>query len=492
MLTYGFRWSMVGALAATDRRRYMKKILSKYKIGRNDACLCGSGKKYKRCCQTLIEEREKNFRNAPDYSNVAKDFFKKGNFIEAEKFYRASLTQYIIWYYEHTVPFMKGAPDAAKDLFSTDIEAINEIADSLVRTLYSQKKIDSIHLLYSALIGVIDHPLYNFYIDCQRAFWLDYANRKTEAEEILAIYTDKEICKIPATYMGERSLDTYLRFTFLKLPAVKSLAIIEKSLSENFKTPFKLFLLTYKTRIAFLHNDIEMAKKSAKHIVQELKKINEKDILQDSALHILLPDTYQMLAIILQNSTYYNKLIDICTHNLRHENKDGFFVAIQNHLISQAYISLEKIEKAKEYIIRAIESDKRFEFQLDLAKINLKLENQSEALAALNDINYNKLPEEFKIDYLSYCTDVALTNKDKKKAAETEKLLAAVKTSIPYFQTLINGFRSLLLDFIASKQEGETLLMKLRRFAAEKLILQPNICGIGINLNDILKPKEKD
>ena len=92
---------------------------------------------------------------------------------------------------------------------------------------------------------------------------------------------------------------------------------------------------------------------------------------------------------------------------------------------------------------------------------------------------------------MSYRTDVALTNKDKKKAIETEKLLAKVKTNIPYFQILINDFRSLLLDFIASKQESETILMKWRKFASEKLILQPNICGIGINFNEILKPKGK-
>ena len=46
--------------------------------------------------------------------------------------------------------------------------------------------------------------------------------------------------------------------------------------------------------------------------------------------------------------------------------------------------------------------------------------------------------------------------------------------------------------YFALTQENETLLMKFRKFAAEKLILQPNIFGIGINFNAILKQKEKD
>jgi uncharacterized protein YchJ len=31
-----------------------KKILNKKEIGRNDPCLCGSGKKYKKCCLKIV------------------------------------------------------------------------------------------------------------------------------------------------------------------------------------------------------------------------------------------------------------------------------------------------------------------------------------------------------------------------------------------------------------------------------------------------------
>ena len=386
-------------------------MLKKYKIERNDKCLCGSGKKYKRCCQTLIQERANNLKYSLGFLNVAEDFLKRKNLVDAEKFFRAHLTQYIIWYHEHTVPFRKAAPEAAKDLFHTDIEAINEIADSIVRILYNQNKIDGINLLYLGLVNIIEHPLYEFYIDCQRAYWLDYANKKLEAEKIFTKYAKIEICDIPATYIGERSLEIYLRFTYLKIPAVKSLTIIEKSLVADFEDFFKLFLLTYKMRIAFLHNDIDMAKSTAVCIIQKLNNISKKDVFQDIMIRSLLPDTYEMLAVVLQECSYYTKLIDVCMKNLEIDKEDNLYSAAQNHLIAQGYMSLGELDKAKEYILKAIALNRRFEFQLDLVQINLKLDNQSEALLTLKDIDYDKLSEGLKIDHLSYCTDIALTNK---------------------------------------------------------------------------------
>ncbi|MCK5014716.1 MAG: hypothetical protein KAS66_12955, partial [Candidatus Omnitrophica bacterium] len=79
-----------------------------------------------------------------------------------------------------------------------------------------------------------------------------------------------------------------------------------------------------------------------------------------------------------------------------------------------------------------------------------------------------------------------------KLAIETEERLSKLNVNIPYFQMLVKGFRSLLLDFVNEKQGSETLLSKLKKFAAENLVLQPNIFGIGINFNEMLKSSKPE
>jgi len=39
----------IGEITATDKTIKQTPVQSSY-IGRNDPCLCGSGKKYKKCC----------------------------------------------------------------------------------------------------------------------------------------------------------------------------------------------------------------------------------------------------------------------------------------------------------------------------------------------------------------------------------------------------------------------------------------------------------
>jgi tetratricopeptide (TPR) repeat protein len=73
------------------------------KIGRNDPCPCGSGKKYKKCCLPLHEESRANqeaisltpgFTDLDDLSNSVMDLIEKGRLDEAEAACHQLLTRY--------------------------------------------------------------------------------------------------------------------------------------------------------------------------------------------------------------------------------------------------------------------------------------------------------------------------------------------------------------------------------------------------------------
>lgn len=65
---------------------FSEKRLSMHKVGRNDPCPCGSGKKYKKCCEA--KQTHKKFQaqvinpittEAKDTSKVSSLFFKRAS-----------------------------------------------------------------------------------------------------------------------------------------------------------------------------------------------------------------------------------------------------------------------------------------------------------------------------------------------------------------------------------------------------------------------------
>ena len=137
-----------------------KKFLHKYKIGRNDSCPCQSGKKFKKCCAPHI---------GTNFMEMANDLYDQNRYEEAEEAYRAWLTQYIIWYNEHTVPFVKDKPKDADELLVVDIEAITSILYSIRNCLYHQGKEDEIGPFLKKASDIIDDHRFRSNIGSLRA-----------------------------------------------------------------------------------------------------------------------------------------------------------------------------------------------------------------------------------------------------------------------------------------------------------------------------------
>ena len=138
------------------RLENIKKPLTKYNIDRNALCPCQSGKKYKKCCASHIGT---NLMDSAEYL-----YFQK-KYVEAEEAFRAFLTQYIIWYNSHTVPFVRHNPKEAHGILVIDIEAVGSIIDKIASCLLYQSKKDEIDPFLERTLDIIDDSRYRVTIE---------------------------------------------------------------------------------------------------------------------------------------------------------------------------------------------------------------------------------------------------------------------------------------------------------------------------------------
>jgi hypothetical protein len=137
--------------------------LKKYKIARNSLCPCKSGKKYKKCCASSLDQNQ---------LTTALSLYKNGDFMNAEKKFRHHLTKYIIWHHEHTMPFILHDPLNANELFKLDIEAVIEILTFIANCLYHQNKKREIDNFLSKTYDIIDDKRFKANIDSLRNYYL--------------------------------------------------------------------------------------------------------------------------------------------------------------------------------------------------------------------------------------------------------------------------------------------------------------------------------
>jgi hypothetical protein len=138
------------------RTEGIKKLLPKYRIGRNALCPCCSGEKFKKCCAPHI---------GTALMDTANYLYQEKKYEEAEKAYRAYLTQYIIWYNEHTVPFVQHSRQEAEGFLMLDINAVEDLLKIVSECLLKQDKVNKIDPFLEKASDIIDDPRFRVRIE---------------------------------------------------------------------------------------------------------------------------------------------------------------------------------------------------------------------------------------------------------------------------------------------------------------------------------------
>ena len=99
----------------------------------------------------------------------AYEYKKKGEYTTAEVAFRAFLTQYIIWYHEHTIPVHKQMPAKAEKILIIDIQAVIELIECIEFCLYKQEKKDDIFPFLTQTEDIIDDSRFKIVVKLKKS-----------------------------------------------------------------------------------------------------------------------------------------------------------------------------------------------------------------------------------------------------------------------------------------------------------------------------------
>jgi tetratricopeptide (TPR) repeat protein len=457
-----------------------KKFFKKYKIERNAPCPCGSGKKFKKCCLKYLHLSDKLHDKALSFLNL-KDYSS------AEIYFRAFLTQYIIWYHEHTEPFYNDCPNEAEFILLVDIEAVTSIIFQIVRCLHLQSKNKEINIFLNRTEKIILDSRYIFNIRSYYAFWLDYFGDTENAKELLRNSNYNNYKKYAESDFGREGLLFLLYTIGLELPLVSNLEIIQEIINKTKDDKKLIEALNYKALISFLYLDNKSAEKFIDEALEKIKVIEQEEECIEEYYYVVFSRALQLKGVISLSETASRRAIKYLNDTISFMKNDPETLSSIYLSIGQIYKFIGDFEKAHEYLKKAYDLHKNLINSIDLARIDVLLGNIYESQDILEEIKYEDLDKNISIDFYAIKANLAIKKGDKTLAKKICKEMANLDIVIPKLQEIKNIIINSLYEMINEKSDPGSLIQRIFNGVNHYLILQPNLFGIGININEIIK-----
>lgn len=438
------------------KRKVGKKALRRWKIDRNSPCPCGSGRKYKKCCSLTLNT---------DLKDKAFKLYDEKNYEEAERGFRAFLTQYIIWYHEHTLPLLKDDPEAAAEILMVDTEAIATIVEYIATCLYYQKKTQMVDKFLKGMSDVVDNLVFKFYIASSRAIWFATSNEFEKAKRVLRDFSSIDITKIPMTTYGQRALEVFLDLLWDELPVPFGLKIVDKLLNNaNMLDPVdQIKLLTKKGLIHFLDLDNTNANASIDEALSKIDNVKATNQREHELSLFAIVDAYHAKGLTSNDNEFRRKAIDGYKELISFFPEDLASVAWVNQRIGQNYQSLQEPEKARDYLISSFEVNQSIGVIIDLAKTFIQLDETDKALEYLGAIDAQQIPDGLKVDYLDVQAEIAAKKNDFSLAKELDSQLSGLELSTALLRKLRDEIRSALSEMQVDKARSKSLIEEIKR-----------------------------
>jgi len=442
------------------------------RIGR---CPCGSGKRYKDCCWPYLRGRV----NTPVSNRTPKPKDEVEKLVRA----RATLTQYLMWFWAHTEPMIHDHPEAAKTLVEVDIDALDDILDQLRILLLERGDVAAFERALYEVEHLMDNQRWAETVVRQRALWAMGADWNEDAgRKVLAII------KEPKSIIDPELLTLYIDLYGKGLNPTSMQTLSERAIQLSPRAGVKL---QYSVLIAIrdlMSNFIDAARTQ---IAEAVNKYRE-EILASGNVY----ERHQLanaLVILANFSEDAGPLLEEAYHVI-----ENLFSSANWNNAGQAklYSSLAEIseklgdlERAKAQYIESVNLAGDPLHRILLAKVYVKLRDAASAADQLSKVQYELLNDSGKFDFSVSAAGVALINRDVNLVNAALKRFSELEVGELYFQTVRDEISTQLKmkrDELLSQKDETSWFVRAAELLSKYIKMEPGAFGFGVNLNAIL------
>jgi len=423
----------------------------------------------------------------------ASDFSKRRDYESAERSWRAEITRYIGWVFQHTLILLKHPAGPPLELMQIDVGALEAFADRLAWVLDKQGKPEGILHTFDHIAATVPLPGLRERMAYLKCLWLLHRfNDNNRASEILSEWPSHD--KIHDV----RLLQIYFQMRAGSLSLIKRMEVAQKIIELSTEPIEKLHYNIDKVMVMVLLGDSDEAKK-----------------LHTEALNNFLPAA----AAAAKEGDYYPS--SICAGALEMQgtlNKDMI-------AFDRALSFLEKVDRSK------LTAEGVGDLLYSQGKLNWLKNNSPKAIECFTQ-SYNKhprvlpliyrldeyvrmneldkakqdlvalrgmtLPEDYRLEFLRSAAGLAVKTGDANQARSLVKELKSLNLVILNFRVQRDELCVELLEFAAEQTQKKTTTARRQTIweriqkLSEFFELKPNFYGLGLNLNKLFDRKKGD
>lgn len=448
-----------------------KRKLSYYEPGRNEPCLCGSGLKFKKCCQG---------RYSKDASKESLVLYNTGHYEEALKYSRRHLTWYILCHKAHTIPLLKANILQGEELLKVDIEALAELLADLHRCYYRTNRIEQFPATIDRLSVAVADKRWSDKINYFYALWhlIDKRDRENAFKALAPVEIER--CYDPEI------LTLYLDVCPDKLGFAEKIALIDRIIDNAQKESYRLQYTTLKgiqyCLVCEVNEGLEVIKQGVDRY-RELERNNKSPYGETHFAYALdlLGRFSNNKQLLEEAAEKYINLVAVAVENSYPPEYHGDLLKC----LGECYEALDKHESAIEKFEDSLRTYPTDITKVFIARSIIAIGNTEGAREVLNSINYRGFDEAGFFDFAISWTLLAANTCTESDLEKAKQLLKQSKNDYPIFIQQRDKWLISLLEIDPFKKVGT--VRKLIKSINKYVTLNPNICGIGIDLNKIVE-----
>ena len=446
------------------------KGIEEYAPKRNEPCPCGSGKKFKKCCQLNYQQ---------GHNTNARQKYNQGLYEEAIVACRSHLCWYVLCHRAHTVPFLKSGAKEAFDLLRIDIEALASLVELLELCYYRLGIIEQFPAVLDRLANVVDDGRWIAKIAYFRGlWWLVHKRDRVEAF--------KSLSQIDIAQSSDSDVLTlYLDVAPERLSLPDKVSIIDRICSNTDRESYRLQYGVAKGITYCLICETEKGCTIIEAAIDRYRKaVPEK---RSSYGDHQLAQALYALGAFRGDENFIDQSIDQFQKVIREAKAHRFSKEILSDLfcaLGESFALKGKAKEAMQNYRASLDLSVQPITKIYLAKAYFAVGLDERGQQFLSEFDPTTLSPANRCDYAIALAMLAASTRTPAHLARAKDELNKVQPTDPFF---VHQRDRWIIELLQTPPEDVGRFRKLIQTLNRYVTLTPNVFGLGININRMIE-----